>query len=79
VPTDAEIIRSARTLRRLAPQLRDAVKALRVLEASMGEEVFGKFNVGPDDAIDQQELIAFVEMAREECRGMALQIVVIAQ
>jgi hypothetical protein len=78
VPTDAEILRSTQTLRRLGPQLREAVKALRVLEASMGEEVFGKFNVGPDDEIDLEELGAFVRMARQECQGMALQIVVIA-
>jgi len=79
VGSETEIIRSTQTLRRLGPSLREAVKALAVLQAAMGEEVFGKYNVGPGETIDDRELVEFVQLAQQECPGMTLQIVVIAR
>lgn len=63
----------ARKLRRLREAARDAAQAVHEYEREMGD-VFGRYVIQPGDELDEDGLLAFVELAIADSPGQELEI-----
>lgn len=75
----ATIVRSQRSFARLTRAARDALRAARELERVHNADVYGRYVWHPEEELDQDELIGFLELARQLYPGAILEIAVIAQ